>query len=417
MTYTGVVVVIPTRNRATIAMNAIRSVLSQPTANAHVMISDNSSSEQDRKALHTFCSTVSDSRLRYVRPAQSLAMSAHWNWAIEAALNFYPDVSHFLYLTDRMMLRKDALSDITGLAVLYPGKVISYNQDRIVDDANPIRIDQYPGSGKLLEVDTLRLSWLLSQAVIHPAVPRMLNCIVPRPVLNRIREHFGNVFSSISPDFNFCCRCIELEDSILFYDKSPMFHYALSRSNGASATRGEMSADYTDFRANLPEDSSMNLATPIPQLTTAVNYAFHEYSLFKQQSKSNRFFELDPQKYLEANAKELPQISNPKVRTEILSLLVAHGYREDAPNNDTGARRTKFGKRLRSKLNRFATSPWTTSAWLFAGRYLGIRPPGQNQFEFANLIDAIDYSANISTGNFTKQSSQEEFLRAREMLK
>ena len=76
----------------------------------------------------------------------------------------------------------------------------------------------------------------------------MLNCIVPRRVFENISARFGNVFTSIAPDFNFCFRCLDLEDSILFYDKSPLFHYALDRSNGASASRGESTADTDDFK-------------------------------------------------------------------------------------------------------------------------------------------------------------------------
>jgi hypothetical protein len=203
-------------------------------------------------------------------------MPAHWQWAVEQALNSYSS-NHFIYLTDRMMVRNGALKEMIDLAALYPTQVISYNLDRICDDAMPIRIEQYPASEKLVEVETLRLSRLFSQGVFHPGLPRMLNCIVPRVVFDRIRARFGNVFSSIAPDFNFCARCLDIEDSILFFDKSPLFHYALNRSLGASASRGEMTPDNADFTANLPVDNSIrNYATPIPSLITAVNAAFNE---------------------------------------------------------------------------------------------------------------------------------------------
>ena len=70
MSYTGAVVVIPTRNRATIAMNAIRSILNQPVNNLELIVSDNSTSETDREALASFFSRLSDARLRYLRPPQ-----------------------------------------------------------------------------------------------------------------------------------------------------------------------------------------------------------------------------------------------------------------------------------------------------------------------------------------------------------
>lgn len=412
MAYTGTVVVIPTRNRAAIAMNAIRSVLDEAVENVEVLVSDNSTSDAERDALAKFCAGLEG--LRYVRPPESLSMPAHWDWAIHEALRTY-SASHFLYLTDRMMFRKGGLHEVVGLAARYADKVITYNADRIVDNATPIRVEQYPASERLFSINTLRISQLLSQAIIHPAVPRMLNSIVPRTVLDRIQQRFGNIFASVSPDFNFCCRCLELEESILYYDKAPLFHYALSRSNGASATRGEMTADYADFTANLNDS---NWATPIPGLNTAVNYALHEYCLFKQETGSERFFELDMQKYLEANANESREVVDPQLRAETLSLLAANGYVEAKTNGhtrSTGA--ASFTNRLQAKLKRLFTGGATTPAWLFLARTVAITPPGLNSFEFATLDEAIDYARNISRGNIKKGRADEDLLQARELPK
>jgi len=418
MAYTGTVVVIPTRNRAAIAMNAIRSVLDEPVENVEVLVSDNSTSEAERDALQKFCAGFEGKHLRYVRPPESLPMPAHWNWAIQEVLRSYGP-SHFLYLTDRMMFRKGGLREVVSLAARYPDKVLTYNADRIVDNSTPIRVEQYPASERLFAIDTLRLSSLLSQAIIHPAVPRMLNSIVPRTVLDRIQENFGNVFASVSPDFNFCCRCLELEESILYYDKAPLFHYALSRSNGASATRGEMTTDYADFTANLCSDTAQgNWATPIPGLNTAVNYALHEYCVFKRQTGSARFFELDMQKYLEANANESREVVDPQLREETLSLLAANGYVEAKTNGHVqNTRAANFSERLQAKLKRFFTGAASTSAWLFLARTVAITPPGLNNFEFATLDEAIDYARNISRGNIRRGRADEELLLARELPK
>ncbi|HVF50650.1 MAG TPA: glycosyltransferase, partial [Pyrinomonadaceae bacterium] len=100
-TYQGTVVVIPTRNRAGLAANAARSVLSRPDAGMRVLVSDNSTSEQEASELARLCGEIGDSRLRLVRPPEPLAMSAHWNWAMRQALEY--DASHFTFLTDRML--------------------------------------------------------------------------------------------------------------------------------------------------------------------------------------------------------------------------------------------------------------------------------------------------------------------------
>src|SRR5688500_19324095 len=108
-----------------------------------------------------------------------------------------------------------------------------------------------------------------------------------------------------------------------------------------------------------------NFATPIPQLKTVVNYALHEYCLFKQQTDSEKFFDLDMQKYLEANANELNEVVDPALRAEMRALLIANGYREATPNGQPTATRVGFSRRLQSKIKRVLTAPATTAAWLF----------------------------------------------------
>jgi len=249
-------------------------------------------------------------------------------------------------------------------------------------------------------------------------MPRMLNCIVPRTVIERIRDRFGSVFSSVSPDFNFCCRCLEIEESILYYDKSLIFHYAQSRSNGASVTRRELTADNQDFNANLSvESSKTNFATPIPGLITAVNYAFHEYCLFKQETNSPKFFELDIQNYLQANANEIPEIIDPQLKAETHSLLKANGYSEKQTDMVRSAPPNSFSHRLLSKIERVLSGPSTTAVWMFLARNFPVTPPSYNFFEFASLDQAIDYARNISRGNFSRRRGSQELLNARELSK
>jgi hypothetical protein len=395
--YNGAVVVVPTRNRARLAMNAVRSVLDQPVDDLRVLVSDNSTSASDLTELASFCNTLGDSRLRYVRPPQPLAMPAHWEWVIEQALADYA-ADHFTYLTDRMMFRTGALREVLALAALYPDKVITYNHDRICDDARPIRVEQYQVTGKLLEVDSRRFVSLFADAVLHHGLPRMLNSIVPRRVFVAIRGRFGNVFTSIAPDFNFCFRCLDLEESILFYDKSPLFHYALDRSNGASASRGESTPDTDDFAANLPVDNAVrNYATPIPSLITSTNAAYNEYLIYKQETGSAKFVDVDVQKYLRANAVEITDVRDPQLRAEMQALLVKHGFREEqngGPERPLGA--------LRARLS------------AVVGKLKGAGSDTPREPEFAHLDEAIHYLRDVSSGNPADQTWGADVLQGRE---
>ena len=349
-----------------------------------MLISDNSTLESECAELKTFCDGLADSRVRYVQPPDPLPMPDHWDWASEQALGFY-SANHFIFLTDRMMLRNGALKEMVDVATLYPLQVISYNLDRICDDAMPIRIEQYPATEKLVEVETLRLSRLFAQGVFHPGLPRMLNCIVPRVVFNRIRQRFGNVFSSIAPDFNFCVRCLDTEDSILFFDKSLLFHYALNRSLGASALRGEITPEHEDFTANLPVDNATrNYATPIPPLITAVNAAFNEYLSHKQQTNSARFFDVDLQQYLAANALEVNEVRDPKLRGEMMALLVGHGFNTDSVRSASGSLKADFLAKLRRAPKKLTSGAQTKPAWLSCAPSEVSNLPARSNLSFGN---------------------------------
>jgi glycosyl transferase family 2 len=411
-TYKGAVVVIPTRNRARLAMNAIRSVLDQPVDDLRILVSDNSTSQRDGDDLESFCASLADSRLRYARPPQPLAMPAHWQWAIEQALANY-EANHFSYLTDRMMFRNGALKDVLGVAAVYPDKVITYNHDRIGDDTTPIRLEQYEVTEKLLEVQSQRLLQLVSEVILHHGLPRMMNCIVPRRVFELIHRRFGNVFTSIAPDFNFCFRCLDLEDSILFYDKSPLFHYAQDRSNGASALRGESTPDTVDFEANLPVDNSIrNYATPIPPLITATNAVLNEYLIYKQETGSSRFAGIDVDKYFRANAAEIATVRNPQVRAEMHAVMVKHGFREDengVPDRSGANWRARlssaFAKLKRARLG----SVGARLKRVASGRVRS------HELEFATLDEAIHYARFVSHGNRTTWTWGMEVLNGREL--
>ena len=169
--YKGLLVVIPTRNRASLAKNAIRSIITQNVPGIEILVSDTSTEPEELESLAKDCEKLGHPHLTYVRPPEPLAMAAHWDWAIRQAL--LSGKNHFTYLTDRMMFKRDELGPLLDVVANYPHNIISYNHDRIVDDAKPIRIEQLPGSGKLLRVETLRLSYLYSQIDLHWCLPRL----------------------------------------------------------------------------------------------------------------------------------------------------------------------------------------------------------------------------------------------------
>ena len=71
-----IAVLIPTRNRPELAVDAVRSLLDQDCA-LDIYVSDNST---DPEPLREFART--EPRVHYLRPQTELSMPQHWDWAM-----------------------------------------------------------------------------------------------------------------------------------------------------------------------------------------------------------------------------------------------------------------------------------------------------------------------------------------------
>lgn len=326
MTYRSTLIVIPTRNRADLARHAIASVLDKTGSAVDVLVSDNSTATNQRAELSQYCAQRADARLRYITSPESLPMTPHWDWAMGQALSLY-DSSHVAFLTDRMMFMPGALASLIEILKAYPDKTLTYMHDHVNDFSLPVVLHQYTWTGNLYEVASRRLLELSAQSVMYDSsVPRMLNCLVPRTVLEAIKERFGNFFASIAPDWNFTYRCLEVVDSLLFCDTAALVHYAQHRSNGQSAHFGiinEAYAKFLDDLGNVP----VNFAAPFPEIVTVWNAIISEYCHVRDVTRSPKFPALDMDKYIQALAVGIDAIKDPERQQNMRDLLSARARR------------------------------------------------------------------------------------------
>jgi glycosyl transferase family 2 len=321
--FTGGLIVIPTRNRWDLAINAIQSVLNQPDCDVRLLVSDNSTSRDDISRLSDYCSQLSDNRLIYIRPPQPLSMSHHWDWALQQALN--SDSNHFAFLTDRMVFKPHALQGVMDIVEKYPDIILCYMHDKVFDFARPYKVHQNEWTSKVYEVSSTRLLKLSAESVMYDScVPRMLNCFVPRTLFEAIKRRFGNVFSSISPDWNFAYRVLDIVNSILFYHKAVMVHYALRRGNGEGFHRGIRNTTGEQFKRDLT--IPLNLNAPYPEIITVWNGIISEYSSVKKETQSTKFPELNMERYTQALASGIKCIENPKTRRDMEQKLMMRGW-------------------------------------------------------------------------------------------
>jgi hypothetical protein len=388
--------VIPTRNRPELAEKAVESVLDQEVAGVRVIVSDNSTDPAATERLGAFASRQPDDTVEYVRPPEPLSMVAHWEWAMGRALTD-PATTHVAYLTDRMVLRRGALTALERILARHPDRIVTYTHDELLDLSPPVRLLQQEWSGALLEVDTQHIADLGARGEFPYCLPRMLNCAVPREVISAVRERFGSVFASISPDYCFAFRCLETVDAILFYDATCLVHYALDRSHGFSYARGVDTSDRVSFARDLA-GVAMNASTPLPDVDVISNAMFNEYFFVLAEPASRRLRPPSRDHYLEALAGGIRWIEDPGVRAEVEQRLADEGWRWRGARGRTWLRRraelARFFLRRPATFTRRALGAWRSTppgrAAVRRAVARGALPPRGAWLEFPSRAEGLE---------------------------
>jgi len=320
MAFNKLLVLIPTRNRAELAINAVNSVLTQTDCNVEVIVSDNSTEEVELISLKQFCEELQDERLHYIKPPSPLPMSKHFNWALEQTLQL-SSASHITILPDRWVFKPHALREIVEIVNQYPEKILSYSWDSVDDERVPVKLLQAAWTGKLFEVKSSYLLDLATQmSFTLPILPAVLHVCVPREVYHQVRQKYGTYFTSISPDYNFAYSSLTLVSSVIYYDKPLIVHYATARSQGISGMRGVPSRDALDFLKHYTP-GRLSFDTPLPVIHLMTNAMLHEYCYVRQKSEASNLPDFDREKYLSALTADVILFRDAKRKREMLLKL------------------------------------------------------------------------------------------------
>lgn len=387
----GVVIIIPTRNRAELASKAIRSVLDQPNGNIRILVSDNSTLPREIEKLRLFCNQCDDTRLNYIRPPEPMTMSEHWDWVIRQALNRH-ETEYFSVLTDRFIWKKNTLTEVIKISDAYPNRVISYAFDYVDDIHMPITLNQRKWTGKVLAINSENILSIYGNACeCEHQAPRLLNCFIPRRVFQQIQSQFSNVCLSISPDYCFAFRCLTVVDEILHYDKPVFIQHALAQSNGGAMYFGPNQAN-RDFLAHMPSEGLF--LSPTPEIMCLTSSLSHEYCLAKKESQSPKFRELNMKCYFESVMHDLDAIQVPELREKYLGMLKKYCV-VSLPKNDQKPK-IRLIKKLRSLLSVLRWSAQTKPFWILIARFAGPDVLSKHRFTFKTTQEAIDFANNYS---------------------
>lgn len=408
-------IVIPTRNRASFAINAVRALLKQ-RCRLQIFVSDNSSSAAEIRKLSSFCRRYAELRVSYLRPPQELSMATHWDWALQQALSL-SDACYFTIHYDRMLMKPGHLELLGEVAGRFPDSLITYARDQTCDLTLPVVMCQTPWTGKVYQVQTARILDLARQGIISEmghAIPVLSNCLVPRSMLEGIRETFGSICDSTGPDSCFMARFGALYDSFLHFDRSLGILYAAHRSNGWAYTKGRTDGDFADFLAAC-RDENWLAASPIPGVSLGQNMLYHEYELVRRAT-GTRLPALDVQGCLNELGRSLKWVDDPNTKAYYAALLKEHGWKGEAepvseptPAEVSPPREPrppaiipygnpvylfKFMYQLTSNKLRqeVARRLGTQRAVLFKADYFGIKPRHICGFTFRTNQEALHYA-------------------------
>jgi hypothetical protein len=363
--------VIPTRGRTPLAINAVRSLLDQDCG-VEIYISDNSSLPDE--TLRAFCRT--DSRVHYLRPDNDLPVAAHWDWVLRQAME-RSTATHFTLHHDRKWSKRDAWCPLLAIASRRPEMLMTFGVDSVVDTPPPLRVWQTPWTGRVFTVRTNRAAALIAQArviEIVQSLPLLVNCIVPRAILQSIITRFGNVCYSTGPDLAFLSRFLVLHDEYLHADRVPGILYAPQRSNNMGYMRGT-GGDFPEFRRLFGNQPWLDAAL-IPGANLGLNMLFHEYELTRRVT-GDRLPPLDRTACLDDLAAALRWVEDARTKESLLQLLRQQGWNGSIPEPHPARRWLSIVRQ---------------SVRMFLGERLGIAPPDVSGFAFHDDREALRYA-------------------------
>ena len=240
-------ILIPTKERNELCINAIRSALNQ-NVELEVVVSDASFGVE----LENACKEINDKRLFYYRSAPDTIMTNNW-------LNAYNNSTgdYIIIIGDDDYLVKDVLcsceeminsTKCSAIALGY----IGYNEMK-----RPGYLDykKYQSKDKVnkVEFSTMLKAFLADGSIPHPS-----QLVLNRRLYNLVNEKFGATYDFPYPDFSFMPRLFTLNEVLFQFNKPQVLvgRYPKSFTNSTylkmNAFQMEIGSDYTYTSLSAP---------------------------------------------------------------------------------------------------------------------------------------------------------------------
>lgn len=260
-------IIMPTRNRAHILFNALRSALNQTFDDYEIVVMANNCSDNTREVV----ASLATSRVRYYETDSTLSMPDNWEYAWTKARGKY-----ITYLSDDDALVPEALEVIAKSALKDSPPVVSWedaiyyypSENEKTEDQNllllfffgHLQIEDVDSSTLLAQLAQFEFSWTAS-------IPKMNNSAVNRSFWDEQRSKLGRIFFPLAPDYSFAWLSTQICPSIRIIRQPLSVRGISDNSIGANANLGKAGQNFfkefngVDFFADSPIDlpTSMNI--------------------------------------------------------------------------------------------------------------------------------------------------------------
>lgn len=264
-------IIIPTRNRASLLVHALRSALAQTFDDYEVIVSNNASSDDTEQVVKGF----GDPRITYYRTPEAMSMVDHWEFVMGKALGRW-----VLYLCDddalvpHCLSTLDALTDRhAGIGVFQYATATYFYDDGLTTEGNYLRYRNPP----LRRVQICNSARRL-RAVYHSlsgAMPKLLNAAVSMDLVARIKGAYGRIFHNWAPDYTAGILLLaETRHFALVHDPLMLWGNNL-RSYGSGAMANP--ARLAEFLGETRAFQGRFVHSPYPELVTVHNALYDTF--------------------------------------------------------------------------------------------------------------------------------------------
>lgn len=208
-------IIIPTLNRAHLLKSALKSALEQDYKNLEIVVCDDFSEDNTKEVVEAF----NDKRIVYIRAEKRLNISDTFEFALEKAEGEY-----ITFLADTAYLLEHSISTAMQEIEKFNTKIAMWRNYRY---CSPDWLEFRRRNTLQIPKVTLK-SYLLNSKIYlerfynnirEPIVPRSINSLCHRSIIEKAINIQGRFFSHPTPDYTSTVSMLINSDEFLFIDK------------------------------------------------------------------------------------------------------------------------------------------------------------------------------------------------------